>query len=105
LGLGKSLGATAGQASSGTWQGIWKSPPVFETDHQVTAVTILDMNTHEPTHDANVAPTSPDEAGVGAGHRGRSRGINSMEILFFIGFLAIWFALQLWILPRFGVST
>ncbi len=27
------------------------------------------------------------------------------EVLIFIGFLVGWFALQAWILPRFGVST
>jgi len=27
-----------------------------------------------------------------------------MEILFLLAFVAAWFALQMWILPRFGVS-
>jgi hypothetical protein len=32
-------------------------------------------------------------------------GSSNMEILLIIGFLVFWFALQAWILPRFGVST
>jgi hypothetical protein len=32
-------------------------------------------------------------------------GANRMEIVFVLGFLALWIALQAWILPRFGVST
>ena len=28
-----------------------------------------------------------------------------MEIVWILGFLAVWFALQMWILPKFGVST
>jgi hypothetical protein len=32
-------------------------------------------------------------------------GILNMEILIPIGVLVAWFALQAWILPRFGVST
>lgn len=27
------------------------------------------------------------------------------DILLIFGFLALWFALQIWILPRFGVQT
>jgi hypothetical protein len=27
------------------------------------------------------------------------------SLLFILGFLALWIALQAWILPRFGVST
>jgi hypothetical protein len=63
------------------------------------------MNTYEPMDDTSPVQTAADEARLGPGHRGRSRGINSMEILFFVGFLAVWFALQLWIQPRVGVST
>jgi hypothetical protein len=32
-------------------------------------------------------------------------GSSKMEILLILGFLVFWFALQMWILPRFGVST
>jgi hypothetical protein len=32
-------------------------------------------------------------------------GSSSMEIFFALGILVAWFALQAWILPRFGVST
>jgi hypothetical protein len=35
----------------------------------------------------------------------KSTGANSMEILFFIGLIVAWIALQKWILPKFGVST
>jgi hypothetical protein len=28
-----------------------------------------------------------------------------MEILWVLGFLAAWFVLQMWVLPRFGVPT
>ncbi len=34
-----------------------------------------------------------------------SEGSSKMEILVIVGFLVFWFALQMWILPRFGVST
>ncbi len=27
------------------------------------------------------------------------------ELYFFLAFLVVWFALQLWILPRFGIQT
>jgi uncharacterized membrane protein YciS (DUF1049 family) len=33
------------------------------------------------------------------------QGSSNMEILFAVGFIVAWFALQAWILPRFGVST
>lgn len=32
-------------------------------------------------------------------------GAIKMEVAIVIGFVVIWLALQLWILPRFGVST
>jgi hypothetical protein len=32
-------------------------------------------------------------------------GSSKMEILVILGILVCWFALQMWILPRFGVST
>jgi len=35
----------------------------------------------------------------------QKQGSSNMEILFVVGFIAAWFALQAWILPRFGVST
>jgi len=28
-----------------------------------------------------------------------------MEIIYFIGILVVWFALQKWILPRLGIRT
>jgi hypothetical protein len=34
-----------------------------------------------------------------------AQGSSNMEILFLLAFIAAWFALQMWILPRFGVST
>jgi len=34
-----------------------------------------------------------------------AEGSSNMEILFLLAFVAAWFALQMWILPRFGVST
>ncbi len=36
---------------------------------------------------------------------GRKTGFGNMDILAAVGFLIVWFALQMWILPRFGVST
>lgn len=27
------------------------------------------------------------------------------EILIVVGFVALWFVLQMWVLPKFGVST
>jgi hypothetical protein len=35
----------------------------------------------------------------------QSEGSSNMEILFLLAFVVVWFALQMWILPRFGVST
>jgi hypothetical protein len=32
-------------------------------------------------------------------------GASNMEFLIPLAFVVIWFALQAWILPRFGVST
>jgi hypothetical protein len=32
-------------------------------------------------------------------------GSSNMEIFVMVGIIALWFALQMWILPRFGVST
>jgi hypothetical protein len=34
-----------------------------------------------------------------------AEGSSNMEILFLLAFIAAWFALQMWVLPRFGVST
>ncbi len=33
------------------------------------------------------------------------RKARSMEIVWFLGFLALWFVLQMWVLPKFGVPT
>jgi flagellar biogenesis protein FliO len=33
------------------------------------------------------------------------RGANSMDILLLLGVIVLWFVLQAWILPKFGVST
>jgi hypothetical protein len=35
----------------------------------------------------------------------QSEGSSNMEIFFLLAFIVAWFALQVWILPRFGVST
>jgi hypothetical protein len=34
-----------------------------------------------------------------------SEGSSKMEILIPLGVLVVWFLLQVWILPKFGVST
>jgi len=44
------------------------------------------------------------KAGGGSFSGDRKKG-TGMEILILLGFLLGWFALQAWILPRFGVST
>jgi hypothetical protein len=28
-----------------------------------------------------------------------------MELFVFLGIVAVWFVLQIWVLPRFGIST
>ena len=33
------------------------------------------------------------------------RGVPKMEIIIAVGVVVLWIALQMWILPRFGVST
>lgn len=40
-------------------------------------------------------------------HRAGSRyGVkNAMEVVWILGFIAVWFVLQLWVLPRMGVPT
>jgi len=48
-----------------------------------------------------VADDPPPKGPVSSKHR----GTNGMEIIFFIGLIGLWFALQIWILPKFGVST
>lgn len=35
----------------------------------------------------------------------RSERRKMMDVLILLGLLALWFALQMWILPRFGVRT
>ena len=35
----------------------------------------------------------------------QERGSSNMEIILLLAFIGVWFALQIWILPRFGVST
>jgi hypothetical protein len=35
----------------------------------------------------------------------QKNGVSVMEILFILGLLVLWIALQAWVLPRFGVST
>jgi hypothetical protein len=35
----------------------------------------------------------------------QGRGASKMEIVFILGVVVLWIALQTWILPRFGVST
>jgi hypothetical protein len=37
--------------------------------------------------------------------REKDTGGRGMEYLLIIGFLAAWFVLQIWVLPRFGVKT
>lgn len=34
-----------------------------------------------------------------------NKGSKTMEFLFPVGILIVWFALQAWVLPRFGVNT
>ena len=41
----------------------------------------------------------------GAHGQQKSFGSSHMEILFFVGVLVLWFALQMWILPSLGVPT
>jgi hypothetical protein len=31
--------------------------------------------------------------------------LTGMEIIYFVGILVVWFALQKWILPRLGIRT
>ncbi len=35
----------------------------------------------------------------------QERGVSKMEIFMALGVVLLWIALQMWILPRFGVST
>ncbi len=37
--------------------------------------------------------------------RENDTGGKGMEYLLIVGFLAAWFILQIWVLPRFGVKT
>jgi hypothetical protein len=34
-----------------------------------------------------------------------TQSLTGMEIIYFVGILVIWFALQKWILPRLGIRT
>jgi hypothetical protein len=36
---------------------------------------------------------------------GRERSKGAMEFVWFAAFVLAWFALQLWVLPKFGVPT
>lgn len=38
-------------------------------------------------------------------YRTARRKEKAMEWLLIVGFIGLWFALQLWILPKFGIST
>jgi hypothetical protein len=53
--------------------------------------------------------SAPENAGDNTpaprGHREKPAGIHHMELLFFIAFIGLWFVLQMWVLPKFGVST
>ena len=46
-----------------------------------------------------------DDAVERAGSRGVKQGSQTMQILIVLAILGAWLALQLWILPKFGVST
>lgn len=46
-----------------------------------------------------------DEADQSASHYRSNRGRGMTDLLIIIGFVGFWFALQMWILPSFGVST
>jgi hypothetical protein len=35
----------------------------------------------------------------------KQSGVSTMEILVLLGVVVVWIALQMWILPRFGIST
>jgi len=35
----------------------------------------------------------------------KKRGGGKMEMVIFLGFLAVWIVLQAWLLPRLGVKT
>jgi hypothetical protein len=35
----------------------------------------------------------------------REEEVPVKELMIIFGFVAIWFALQMWILPRFGINT
>jgi len=36
---------------------------------------------------------------------GGTTGVRNMDILFALGILAVWFILQIWVLPKAGIST
>jgi hypothetical protein len=52
---------------------------------------------------SNLLRFTPDQKG--ARIVSSQEGSTKMEILIILGFVVFWFALQAWILPRFGVST
>jgi hypothetical protein len=62
----------------------------------------MNRNSTPPTHDSNLADERPPQPSA---RRGKPTGSNTMELVVFAAILGIWLALQLWILPKFGVST
>ena len=59
---------------------------------------------HRPIGDADLEDEA-DRASRNPTRREKPSGTNSMELIIFAAFIGLWFALQLWILPKFGVST
>ena len=61
--------------------------------------------TRDDQREEFVRGEAPEPADRELSHRGKPRGTNSMELIFLIGFVGLWIALQMWVLPKFGVST
>jgi hypothetical protein len=63
------------------------------------------MSPENETVENTNTPVAADDPRQPSLARGKQRGTYGMELIFIIGFIGLWFALQLWILPKFGVST
>jgi hypothetical protein len=62
----------------------------------------MDHQNETTPHNSNRADERPSRP---ATRREKPTGSNTMELIVFASILGIWLALQLWILPKFGVST
>jgi|GEM_PF-844908 len=63
------------------------------------------MESQQPESQRDQSQRAPVHADEGAKGRFQQKGSTAMDFILPVGILVAWIVLQVWVLPRFGVST